>query len=114
MGRLEEAILQYQEALRLQPNLAEAEFNLAAAFDQQGKIDEALPHFQNAVKLRPHFPEASTYFARLVPAASQSQNLNAMLTQYVEARRQSQQTLIAPGEAMSFDELQARLKAASP
>ena len=41
-GQLDEAIRQYEEALRLKPDNAEAHYSLGIALGQKGQIDEAI------------------------------------------------------------------------
>ncbi len=48
-----EAVVQYQEALKLNPNYAEASYNLANALLKAGQTEEAMAQFQNAFKLDP-------------------------------------------------------------
>jgi tetratricopeptide (TPR) repeat protein len=50
-GKLEEAIAQYQQALRLNPNFAEAYYNLGTALYKQGRQDAALTQFKQAREL---------------------------------------------------------------
>ena len=54
-GRLDEAILQYQEALRAWPKSATAHVNLGAALANQGKFMEAISHYNEALKLIPDY-----------------------------------------------------------
>src|SRR5262249_46168360 len=45
-GRLDEALEQYQEAVRLRPDFAEAQYNLGYALAQKGRVAEAIPRYQ--------------------------------------------------------------------
>jgi tetratricopeptide (TPR) repeat protein len=54
-GRFDEAILQYQEALRAWPKSATAHVNLGAALAHQGKFAEAIGHYCEALKLIPDY-----------------------------------------------------------
>lgn len=56
-GKLEEAIVCYQQALRLNPNHAESLSNLGTVFQQQGKLEEAVDSFTKALRLKPESPE---------------------------------------------------------
>ena len=51
-------IRQYQEALRLKPDHAEAHNNLGIAFYQQRRTGEAIRQFQEALRLKPDFARA--------------------------------------------------------
>jgi predicted O-linked N-acetylglucosamine transferase (SPINDLY family) len=54
LGRLDEAITDYQQALRFQPDFAEAFNDLGIALAQTGRLDEAIQTFQDALR---HFPD---------------------------------------------------------
>lgn len=54
-GRLDEAILEYQEALRIWPRSATAHVNLGAALAHQGKFTEAIGHYTEALDLIPDY-----------------------------------------------------------
>jgi Flp pilus assembly protein TadD len=43
----------FRDAIRLDPNLAEAHFNLGLALDQMGNHEEAAEHFRKAKELAP-------------------------------------------------------------
>jgi len=55
-GRSAEAIEQFSEALRLQPNYALAHVSLATELAERGKVTEAIPHFEEVLRLRPDDP----------------------------------------------------------
>jgi tetratricopeptide (TPR) repeat protein len=57
-GRLNEAIEQYQEAIDIDPDFAEANCNLGDALIQNGQMDEAIIHFQKAIDIQPDFAGA--------------------------------------------------------
>jgi Flp pilus assembly protein TadD len=52
-GRVAEATVQLEEALRLASGDAEAHNNLGLALQMQGRTAEALPHFREAMRLSP-------------------------------------------------------------
>ena len=53
LGRLPEAIAQYEAALRSQPNFAEAHNNLGNALFQLGRLSPAIDHYEAALRLEP-------------------------------------------------------------
>jgi len=57
-GRLDEAIIHYREALRIEPGNFKAHVNLGIALSEQGQYDEALEHFNIAVRLDPDSHDA--------------------------------------------------------
>jgi Flp pilus assembly protein TadD len=57
-GRTDEAIRQFQEAIRLKPDRAEAHNNLGTALGLTGRTDEAIRQFQEALRLKPDYAEA--------------------------------------------------------
>jgi tetratricopeptide (TPR) repeat protein len=58
-GRLAEAIAEFDTALRLHPDYAEAQNNLGVALSQMPqRAPEALAHFQAAVRLNPDYADA--------------------------------------------------------
>ncbi|MEL6765172.1 MAG: tetratricopeptide repeat protein, partial [Cyanobacteria bacterium J06607_6] len=54
-GQFSEAIAAYQQALRLNPNFAEAQNNLGNALKEQGKFSEAIAAYRQALQLNPSY-----------------------------------------------------------
>jgi tetratricopeptide (TPR) repeat protein len=52
-GRLEDAVTAFQQALRVEPNYADAHGNLGNIFYYQGRHDEAVASYRRAIELRP-------------------------------------------------------------
>ncbi len=58
-GRLDDAIAEYREAVRLRPTYAEAQFNLGCALERSaGGTGEAIAAYRSAIALKPDFAEA--------------------------------------------------------
>src|SRR5262249_37408816 len=53
-GRLDEAIAEYREAIRLNPNFAEAHINLGRALRYKGLLDEAIAEYREAIQINPN------------------------------------------------------------
>ncbi|MFN2421994.1 MAG: tetratricopeptide repeat protein [Gemmatimonadota bacterium] len=59
LGRHEEAIARYREALRLAPRYARAHNNLGIALQTVGRLDEAVRHYRLALETDPGYARAS-------------------------------------------------------
>ena len=57
-GRMPDALSEYQRALRIYPNYADAHNNLGAIFLESGRATEAVAEYQAAVRLDPDYPDA--------------------------------------------------------
>jgi tetratricopeptide (TPR) repeat protein len=53
-GRIELAIRHYTEALRINPDFAEAHSDLADALTKKGKFTEAIEHYIEALRINPN------------------------------------------------------------
>jgi protein O-mannosyl-transferase len=54
-GQVEESIRQFQEALRLKPDYADAHHDFGLALAAKGQLDEAISQFETALRLKPDF-----------------------------------------------------------
>jgi len=50
---LKEAIAEFRQAVRVNPNSAEAHNNLGASLGSLGEVDEAITHLRRALQLQP-------------------------------------------------------------
>ena len=57
-GRFEEAIGEYEQALRLKPDYAGAQYNLGVTLARTGRTPEAIEHWEQALRLKPDFADA--------------------------------------------------------
>jgi tetratricopeptide (TPR) repeat protein len=57
LGRIDEAIKEYQTALKLDHNYAEAHNFLGIAYASQGRLDEAIKEYQTAITIKPEYAE---------------------------------------------------------
>ena len=100
-GRVEEAIGDFQEAIRLKPDLAEAYTSLGVALASTGRLDEALGQFRHAIRLKPDYAEA---YYDLGIALEQSGEPERALRQFQEAVR------LKPGFAAAQSRLARELR----
>jgi tetratricopeptide (TPR) repeat protein len=83
-GRPDEAIRQFQEAIRLKPDGVKAYYNLGTALLKKGQIDEAIRQFQETIRLKPDYAQAHNSLG--IALARKGQLADAIL-QFQEALR---------------------------
>jgi tetratricopeptide (TPR) repeat protein len=81
-GRLDDAIVQYQEALQIKPAYAEAHFNLGNALGKKGRMEDAITQYQQALQIKPDYAEAR---ANLGFALLQKGAMDEAIPQYQQA-----------------------------
>ncbi len=81
LGKIDEAVICYTEALRLEPDSPSAHQNLGTALTVQGKIDEAIGHYRQALQFKADFAEARNNLAFLLGLQG---NFNEAVRQYRE------------------------------
>jgi len=64
-NRLDEARVQFIEALRIKPDYSEAFNNLGVVYSRTGHIDEAIEQYQNALKVNPDYGDAENNLNKL-------------------------------------------------
>jgi Flp pilus assembly protein TadD len=83
-GRFDEAMAQYSEALRLDPDSPETHNNLGNALASLGRINEALAQYSEALRLKPDYLEAHVDLG--ITLALQGR-IDEAMAQYSEALR---------------------------
>jgi tetratricopeptide (TPR) repeat protein len=83
-GLLDEAIKEYCEPLRQEPDYAETHYNLGNALIQKGLLDEAIKEFRTALRLKPDYAEA---YSNLGVALYKKGLLDEAIAEYREAIR---------------------------
>ena len=63
LGREAEAVKRYEDALRVDPGLAAAHFNLGCVDLRAGRLPEAVDRFEQALKIDPNYVEAHSNLA---------------------------------------------------
>jgi tetratricopeptide (TPR) repeat protein len=83
--QMDEAIVQYQMALEIKPDFAEAveaHNNLGYILLQKGRVNEAITHFQKALEIAPNFAETRN---TLGDSLLQAGRVNEAIIQYQKA-----------------------------
>ncbi len=83
-GRLDEAIAEFEEAIKINPDDAKAHYNLGLTYDNQGRLDEAIAEYKEAIRLNPD--DANAHLNLGVAYADQGQ-LEEAIAEYQEAIR---------------------------
>ena len=80
--RVEEAESIFRQVIKIDPNNAEAYYNLGIALGQQRKLEEAVANFQQAIKLNPN--NAGAYY-NLGIALGQQRKLEEAVANFQQA-----------------------------
>ncbi|HVM59723.1 MAG TPA: tetratricopeptide repeat protein [Verrucomicrobiae bacterium] len=91
-GKVREAVQEYEQALRLDPDNVEAHNNLGNNLLRSGKIQEAIGQYEQTLRLKPDFAEAHD---NLGLARQESGNISEAMEQYEQAFR------LQPDKAMA-------------
>ena len=93
-GKLDEAIAEFREAIRLEPDSQLAHSNLGHGLVEQGKLDEAIAEFREALRLKPldptgHFDHnpVATLRCDLGDALAKQGKLDDAIAEFREALR---------------------------
>lgn len=81
-GNIDDAIDNYEQALRLHADYPEARYNLGSALLQQGKVDDAIQQCEKALELQPTDPDAHVVLGNAFLA---KQDLDGAISQYERA-----------------------------
>jgi tetratricopeptide (TPR) repeat protein len=84
LGKLDEALASYNQAIALKPDLAEAHNNLGNTQQELGKLDEALASYNQAIALKPDYAEAHRHLALLKKFDAQDEQYAKMQKLYLD------------------------------
>jgi len=79
-GKYEEAVTDFQKAISLKSDYAEAYNMLGFCARKMGNVNGAFVYYETALKLKPNFPEAREYYGE---AYLQEGNLASAVQQYI-------------------------------
>ncbi len=81
-NRFDDAVMVYQEVIRLKPDNQAAQSNLGSAYFRLQRLDEALQAFRTAVRLNPNDAEARQNLGAGLAATG---GYDAAITEYIQA-----------------------------
>jgi tetratricopeptide (TPR) repeat protein len=84
VGRVTEAIAQFERALQIKPDYAEAHYNLGIALGRTGRLSEAIAQFEQALQIKPDYAEAHY---NLGIALGRTGRLSEAIAQFEQALR---------------------------
>ncbi len=104
-GDLDEAIIQFQRVLQMDPGYAEACDNLGNALFQKGAVDDAIPQYQTALQIDPSLAEANNDLGNallqkgaVADAITQFQTALRIKPRYAQARYDLGNALFQKGD----------------
>jgi len=100
-GRREESRRHYEEAVRLKPDLVEAQVNLGILLDEDGRAGEALPHLEEAVRLDPAAPRPRYNLGLALAAAGRADEAIAQLQESRRLKPDDPEVLASLGLALA-------------
>ncbi len=80
-AQIDEAMDQFQKALKINPDMADARNNLGLALFQKGRVDEAISQYQQALKIA---PKMATPHYNLGIALFQKGQVDEAMSQYIK------------------------------
>ena len=81
-GRVNEALAQYQEAVAIYPDFAEAHYNFGNALAESGQFDAAVAHYRKVLELYPDLAEVRNDLGNVLTACGR---INEAVAEYQKA-----------------------------
>jgi superkiller protein 3 len=115
LGDANRAVMQYREALKLDPNLQNAQFRLGLVLTQQRRFGEAVDAWQRYIEMTNHAPAAYNNLAYTYEAAGQVPEAEATYRKCLERDPKQQECRINYGKMLArynrIDEATAQFSA---
>jgi tetratricopeptide (TPR) repeat protein len=83
-GKIDEAILYFNQTLRLAPNYPKAHYNLANALLDKGMLGDAVMHYNKALEFQPDYLEAQSNLAKALARQGRLQEAIELWEQLVQ------------------------------
>lgn len=96
LGRMDEAEQYLRDAVRIDPQLAQAQYQLGSLLDSQGRLDEALKCISRAAELDPEDPKPHYALGRIYRRQGDEQNARASLERFSELEKKRKQEQRGP------------------
>jgi protein O-mannosyl-transferase len=97
----DEAILEFQTAVKLDSSNAEAHYNLGSVLYEKGQVDQAIALFQEALRIQPHYAEAHSSLGTALFKKGQVDEAIVQFQMALEIRPESAQTQNNLGVALA-------------
>ncbi|MGH9961154.1 MAG: tetratricopeptide repeat protein, partial [Pyrinomonadaceae bacterium] len=101
-GKISEATRCYQQALKLKPVYADAEYNLADALQTERRYEDAVTHYRRALKLSPDDIEALAGYVHTLQQICEWSEINMLSKRLLELIAKPDSRAVSPFSLLSL------------
>ncbi|MGH8717903.1 MAG: tetratricopeptide repeat protein, partial [Burkholderiales bacterium] len=101
-GKISEATRCYQQALKLRPVYADAEYNLADALQTERRYEDAVTHYRRALKLSPDDIEALAGYLHTLQQICEWSEINMLSKRLLELIAKPDSRAVSPFSLLSL------------